>query len=131
MSLRKRVLPYLLITAIVLVGMFSFSSTKAFAMDSKGSSQVAFHTDANTYSKYATTIDVIGTNNHSDAISIELYKKGDSKFYKRIDYYKSGSYRVSFSLKGLKAGQYDVWVNGGWADRYYHAELKHYITVQR
>ncbi|AQY51156.1 hypothetical protein [Paenilisteria weihenstephanensis] len=131
MSFRKRVLPFLLIIGFVFAGVLGVSSTKAFAMNSKGSSQVAFHTDANTYSKNATTIDVIGRNDHSEAISIELYKKGDSKFYKRIDLYKSGAYKVSFSLKGLKAGQYDVWVNGGWADRSYRAVLQHYLTVQR
>ncbi|WP_036081639.1 hypothetical protein [Listeria cornellensis] len=131
MSFRKRVLPFLLIVGLVFAGVLGVSSTKAFAMNSKGSSQVAFHTDANTYSKNATTIDVIGVSPNSNAISVELYKKGDSKFYKSINVYKRGPYRVSFSLKGLKAGQYDVWVNGGWGSVPYRAVLQHYLTVQR
>ncbi|MBC1456496.1 hypothetical protein HB850_01930 [Listeria newyorkensis] len=120
-----------MIVGFVFAGVLGVSSTEAFAMASKGSSLVAFHTDANTYSKNATTIDVIGVSPNSNPISVELYKKGDSKFYKCINVYKRGSYKVSFSLKGLKAGQYDVWVNGSWGSNWYRAELQHYLTVQR
>ncbi|WP_430534314.1 hypothetical protein [Listeria rocourtiae] len=130
MNFRKRILPFLLIVGLVFAGVLGVSSTEAFAMASKGASKIAFHTDANNYSKTATTIDVIGKNPF-DAVVVELYKKGDPKFYKRIDVYKAGTYKVSFSLKGLKAGQYDVHVNSDWSYLAFHAELTHYLNVQR
>ncbi|MBC1888404.1 hypothetical protein HCA63_08570 [Listeria booriae] len=139
MILRKRVLPYLLITVFVLVGVFSISSTSAFAMNSKGDASIAFHTDANTYTKTATTIDVYGICN-SKGVSVELYRKGNNKAIKINDVYKGFnynkvtggfSYKTSFSLKGLPAGQYDVCVYGSWGWKDYRAELQHYLTVQR
>ncbi|MBC1777404.1 hypothetical protein HCC18_03485 [Listeria booriae] len=120
----------MLIITFLFTCILGSSSTKAFAMSSKGSSKIAFHTDANNYSKSATTIDVTGTNPF-DALVVELYKKGDSKFYKRIDVYKYGTYKVSFSLKGLKSGQYDVHVNSSWSYLSFHAELTNYLNVQR
>ncbi|MBC1777405.1 hypothetical protein [Listeria booriae] len=139
MSFRKKVLPYLLTAVLVMVGVFSISSTEAFAMNSKGSSQIAFHTDANTYSKNATTIDVYGLCN-SDGVSVELYRKGNNKAVKINDVYKGFTYnsklrtyqyKTSFALKGLPAGQYDVCVYGSWGSNWYRAELQHYLTVQR
>ncbi|MBC6315321.1 hypothetical protein HCJ54_06645 [Listeria grandensis] len=119
-----------MIVGFVFAGVLGVSSTKAFAMGSKGSSNIAFHTDANNYSKSATTIDVTG-NSPYGAVVVELYKKGDSKFYKRIDVNKRGTYKVSFSLKGLKSGQYDVHVNTDWSYLAFHAELTNYLNVQR
>ncbi|MBC6300088.1 hypothetical protein [Listeria booriae] len=129
MSFKKKVLPFLLIVGLVFSGVLGISSTKAFAMDSKGSSKVAFHTDANTYSKNATTIVVYGLN--PNVTSVELYKKGNNKAVKILSVYDVQNYKVSFSLKGLSAGQYDVCVYSSWASARYAAELKHYLTVQR
>lgn len=139
MSFRKRVLPFLLATVFVMVGVFSISSIEAFAMNSKGDANIAFHTDANTYSKNATTIDVYGICN-SKGVSVELYRKGNNKAIK-INDVNSGynynkitggfNYKTSFSLKGLPAGQYDVCVYGSWSWKDYRAELQHYLTVQR
>ncbi|MEB6547498.1 hypothetical protein MXL46_00065 [Heyndrickxia sporothermodurans] len=115
---------------LVFTLLFSFS-TNAFAMGYKGDPQVAFHTDADVYSKSATTIDVIGKSPNSEGVTIELLKKGDSKFYKRIDLDVVGNYKASFSLKGLTSGKYDVHVLGGWGSTYWKAELTHYLTVNR
>lgn len=131
MSFRKRVLPFLLIVGFVFAGVLGVSSTEAFAMASKGSSEIAFHTDANTYTKTATTIDVYGISNSSNGVSVELYKKGNNNAVKIISVDRKGSYKVSFPLKGLSAGQYDVCVYGSWSWKDYRAELQHYLTVQR
>ncbi|MBC1803696.1 hypothetical protein [Listeria booriae] len=139
MSLSKRALPCLLIVAFILVGVFSLPNTKAFAMSSKGSPEIAFHTDSNTYTKTATTIDVYGICN-SNGVSVELYKKGNNNAIRIIDVYKgmtynkslgAFTYKASIPLKGLSAGQYDVCVYGYWSWKDYRAELQHYLTIQR
>lgn len=112
---------------------FCIATPQAFAMSSKGNAKVAFHTDANTYSKKATTIVVTGkciTSPISGTV-VELYKKGNPNSIKRIDIWKGSTYTVSFKLKGLSSGLYDVKVASGWADRDYRAELKHYLKVTR
>ncbi|EUJ17836.1 hypothetical protein [Listeria aquatica] len=81
--------------------------------------------------KKATTIDVIGKSPNSVGVAVELHKKGDPKFYRRIDINRAGNYKVSFSLRGLKSGLYDVKVIGGWAHMVYRAELQHYLKVIR
>lgn len=127
---RKRKLLYTGGFLLILILSLVTFVPSAYAMDSKGTSVIAFHTDANTYSKNATTIDVIGNSKYG-GVTISLYKKGDKNFYKRIDVNRNGKYKVSFSLKGLKSGLYDVHVNAEWGYKSFHAELKHYIKVTR
>ncbi|WP_246369214.1 hypothetical protein [Listeria rustica] len=131
MSFRKKFLPFLLIVGLVFAGVLGVSSTEAFAMGSKGSSNLKFQTDANNYSKNATSIVVTGVSPTSNGVLVMLYKKGNNTPIKQIETFKYGNYKVSFSLKGLSAGKYDVHVDTYWGPQRYHSELTNYLNVQR
>ncbi|MBC1209315.1 hypothetical protein HB815_00105 [Listeria booriae] len=131
MSLSKRALSCLLIVTFILVGVFSLSSTEAFAMGSKGSSNLKFQTDANNYSKNATSIVVTGFSPNSNGVLVMLYKKGNNTPIKQIETFNYGNYKVSFLLKGLSAGKYDIHVDTYWGPQRYHSELTNYLNVAR
>ncbi|QHZ49006.1 MULTISPECIES: hypothetical protein [Bacillus] len=118
------------IVVIFLLGALA-GSPKALAMPSKGA--VKFRTDANTYSKNASSIVVTGKSPVTGAmISVRLInKKGKVLLYKDI-YLARGKahFRVSFPTKRLKSGKYDVWVDVI-KDRKWHGELKRYINVKK
>ncbi|EFI83679.1 hypothetical protein [Listeria grayi] len=127
---RKRKLLYTGGFLLILILSLVTFVPSAYAMESKGSSRVAFHTDANTYSKKATTIVVRGKATGA-GVQVSLMKKGSNKILKYISVQNKETYKVSFSLKGLKSGKYDIIVNGEWGYGSFHAELKHYLTVIR
>ncbi|KEK22510.1 hypothetical protein [Bacillus gaemokensis] len=108
-----------------------FGTSDAFAMGSKGS--ISFSTDANTYSRNATSIDVSGQAPPGGCV-LELVSKGGD-VVKRIDVdagINGKWFNESFYLNGVSAGQYDVVANGAWgSERTYHGELTAYITVNR
>ncbi|MED1129971.1 hypothetical protein QNH18_19850 [Bacillus paralicheniformis] len=119
-----------LFTTTLLVFVFFTGSSDAFAMTSKGA--IKFQTDANTYSKRATSIVVTGTldrlNNGAGVYLVN--KAGKTVKYASVDCCNKRSFRVSFSTKSIPAGKYDVIVTTNWGTRNYIGELKHYITVQ-
>ncbi|ASB91245.1 hypothetical protein OZL92_15635 [Bacillus sonorensis] len=123
----------MLFTAVLLAVACFAGSSEAFAMTSKGAIQ--FKTDANTYSKHATSIVVTGTlaRDLDNGYTVFLYKKGKTAPVKMIDVDHSigtRSFRAVFSTKNIPAGKYDVIVAQSWAWKNWHGELKHYITVQ-
>ena len=117
--------------ALLTFGIFS-NSSEALAMTSKGA--IKFQTDANTYSKHATSIVVTGTmSNHELNWGVTVFlenKKG--KLVKVIDVngHNIRSFKVSFLTKNIPAGKYDVQVALTWGTQTHIGELKHYITVQ-
>ncbi|AGN38219.1 hypothetical protein OIO07_02350 [Bacillus paralicheniformis] len=119
-----------LFTTTLLVFVFFAGSSEAFAMTSKGA--INFQTDANTYSKRATSIVVTGTldrlNNGAGVFLVN--KAGKTVKYTFTGCCNKRSFRVSFSTKNIPAGKYDVIVSTDWGTRNYIGELKHYITVQ-
>ncbi|AGF27990.1 hypothetical protein WYY_12715 [Bacillus velezensis M27] len=127
----KKIVMTLFTVALLTFGIFS-NSSEALAMTSKGA--IKFQTDANTYSKHATSIVVTGTmSNHELNWGVTVFlenKKG--KLVKVIDVngHNIRSFKVSFLTKNIPAGKYDVQVASTWGTRTYIGELKHYITVQ-
>ncbi|MDA7025420.1 hypothetical protein PJ311_02195 [Bacillus sp. CLL-7-23] len=121
-----------LLTAVLLVSAFFIGSSEASAMTSKGTKYVNFHTDADTYSKHATSIVVTGTMKtpNKGCLVLLINKKGD--IVKYIQHYirNTRSFRVSFLTKDLPAGKYDVVVQAPLGPNTFKRELKHYITVQ-
>ncbi|MBC1501799.1 hypothetical protein HB943_14450 [Listeria weihenstephanensis] len=120
-----------MIIGFVFAGVLGVSTTKAFAMGSKGSSNLKFQTDANNYSKNATSIVVTGVSPNSNGVLVMLYKKGNNTPVKEVETFTRGNYRISFSLKGLSAGKYDVHVDTYWGAISYRSELTNYLNVQR
>ncbi|MBJ7572883.1 hypothetical protein O0R52_03260 [Bacillus halotolerans] len=118
---------------VALLGVVIFAGgSEALAMDSKGT--IKFKTDANTYTKRATSIVVTGTlaRDLDNGFAVIL-SNNKGKVITRKDFWHSiGSrnFRVSFSTRNLPAGKYDVHVAQDWGGRYWSGELKHYITVQ-
>ncbi|WP_414596489.1 hypothetical protein [Bacillus swezeyi] len=105
-------------------------STEAFAMPSKGA--VKFRTDANTYTKSATSIVVTGRSPVTGTmIAVRLLnKKGNVLIYRDVHLTRGKShFRVSFPTKKLKPGKYDVWVDAVKGKRW-HGELKRYIVIK-
>ncbi|MGG3437235.1 hypothetical protein ABER96_09985 [Bacillus subtilis] len=129
----KKIVMTLFIAALLTLGIFS-NSSEALAMTSKGA--IKFQTDANTYSKHATSIVVTGTMsgrhaelNNGVAVSL-INKKGKLVKFIDVDRRNIRSFRVSFSTKNIPAGKYDVQVATTWGHQTFIGELKHYITVQ-
>lgn len=120
-----------LFTALLGVIIFAGGS-EAFAMDSKGT--IKFKTDANTYTKRATSIVVTGTlaRDLDNGFSVIILNNKGKVIARKDILHSIGSrnFRVSFSTKNLPAGKYDVQVGQEWGGRYWSGELKHYITVQ-
>lgn len=120
-----------MLAGIILSSGLLFGTSDAFAMGSKGS--ISFSTDANNYSRSATSIDVSGQAPPGGCV-LELVRKGGS-VVKRIDVdagINGKWFNVSFSLSGVPAGQYDVVANGDWgSSRHYHGELTNYLNVSR
>lgn len=127
----KKIVMTLFTVALLTFGVFS-NSSEAFAMTSKGA--IKFQTDANTYSKHATSIVVTGTmSNHelNEGVVVDLLnKKGDSVKYTIVNGRNIRSFKVSFSTKNIPAGKYDVMVATTWGNQTHRGVLKHYITVQ-
>ncbi|MCY7789452.1 hypothetical protein [Bacillus haynesii] len=123
-----------LFTATFLAFLFFAGSSEAFAMTSKG--MIKFQTDANTYSKRATSIVVTGTmpqpkfQLNNGCIVALINKKGKMVKYIDVDKPNIRSFRVSFSTKNIPAGKYDVTVTTTWGNQTHRSVLKHYITVQ-
>ncbi|MEC1259711.1 hypothetical protein P9D34_04455 [Bacillus swezeyi] len=118
-----------IIAAIFIVPLFS-ASTEAFAMPSKGA--VKFRTDANTYTKSATSIVVTGRSPVTGTmIAVRLLnKKGNVMIYRDVHLTRGKPhFRVSFPTKKLKPGKYDVWVDAVRGKRW-HGELKYYIVIK-
>ncbi|MDA1476656.1 hypothetical protein [Bacillus changyiensis] len=123
-----------LLTAVLLVSAFFIGSSEASAMTSKG--RIHFETDANTYTKRATSIVVRGTLEHrtssifTDATVYLRTQYGHIVRRININAGKSYKFKVSFSTKNLSPGKYDVevWQRSG--VQVIHGELNHYITVQ-
>ncbi|MEK5503668.1 hypothetical protein [Bacillus sp. FSL M8-0168] len=128
----KKIAMPLFTAALLLVACFAGNS-EAFAMNSKGA--IKFKTDANTYSKHATSIVVTGTlrEDNDNGYVVYLYKKGRTTPVKMIDVdHKIGTrnFKAVFSTKNIPAGKYDVIVAQSWGYKDWHGELQHYITVQ-
>ncbi len=127
----KKIVMTLFTVALLTFGIFS-NSSEALAMTSKGA--IKFQTDANTYSKHATSIVVTGTmSNHelNEGVVVDLLnKKGDSVKYIVVDGRNIRSFKVSFLTKNIPAGKYDVMVATTWGNQTHRGVLKHYITVQ-
>ncbi|MED0957925.1 hypothetical protein, partial [Bacillus mobilis] len=105
----------------------------AFAMGSKGNSNLTLSTDANNYGRGATSIDVTVSTTAGNIV-VELYKKGNNNPVARQDALfgvNGGRKTVRFYTSGLTSGQYDVVATGGWGDRKYRRELTSYINVTR
>ncbi|MCY7843879.1 hypothetical protein MOB49_08630 [Bacillus haynesii] len=123
-----------LFTTTLLMFVFFAGSSEAFAMTSKGA--INFQTDANTYSKRATSIVVTGTmpkkySKLNNGVTVFLVnKKGETVKSIASDRGNIRSFRVSFSTRNIPAGKYDVHVATTWGTRTLVGELKHYITVQ-
>ncbi|MCY8989383.1 hypothetical protein [Bacillus atrophaeus] len=129
----KKIVMTLFTAALLTFGIFS-NSSEALAMTSKGA--IKFQTDANTYSKHATSIVVTGTMpkryselNNGVTVSL-LNKKGKLVKFIDVDRRNIRSFRVSFSTKNIPAGKYDVLVATTWGHQTSSGVLKHYITVQ-
>ncbi|MCY7799594.1 MULTISPECIES: hypothetical protein [Bacillus] len=119
-----------LVLAVILIGQFFFDSTEAFAMPSKGA--VKFRTDANTYTKSATSIVVTGKSPVTGTmIAVRLInKKGTVLIYRDVHLTRGKPhFRVSFPTKKLKPGKYDVWVDAVKGKKW-HGELKRYIVIK-
>ncbi|UUI54158.1 hypothetical protein [Bacillus velezensis] len=128
----KKIVMTLFTVALLTFGIFS-NSSEALAMTSKGA--IKFQTDANTYSKHATSIVVTGTVPSKYEVNwgvnvLLVNKKRDVV----KDIYVNGrnirSFKVSFLTKNIPAGKYDVVVALTWGNQTHRGELKHYITVQ-
>ncbi|MEJ3733700.1 hypothetical protein ABEV95_17150 [Bacillus velezensis] len=128
----KKIVMTLFTVALLTFGIFS-NSSEALAMTSKGA--IKFQTDANTYSKHATSIVVTGTVpskyevNWGVTVFLEN-KKGDIVKYIVVDRHNVRNFKVSFLTKNIPAGKYDVQVALTWGTQTHIGELKHYITVQ-
>ncbi len=129
----KKIVMTLFTVALLTFGVFS-NSSEALAMTSKGA--IKFQTDANTYSKHATSIVVTGTVSTRYAevnrgVNVLLVNKKRDVVK---DIYVNGrnirSFKVSFLTKNIPAGKYDVVVALTWGNQTHRGELKHYITVQ-
>ncbi|ASF28602.1 MULTISPECIES: hypothetical protein [Bacillus amyloliquefaciens group] len=128
----KKIVMTLLTAALLTLGIFS-NSSEAFAMTSKGAFK--FQTDANTYSKHATSIVVTGTVPSKYEVNwglrvLLVNKKGDVVKDIDVDGRNIRSFKVSFLTKNIPAGKYDVVVALTWGTQTHRGELKHYITVQ-
>ncbi|PAD65827.1 hypothetical protein CHH79_02290 [Bacillus siamensis] len=127
----KKIVMTLFTAALLTFGIFS-NSSEALAMTSKGA--IKFQTDANTYSKHATSIVVTGTmSNHELNWGVTVFlenKKGKLIKVIDVDRHNIRSFKVSFLTKNIPAGKYDVQVASTWGTQTYIGELKHYITVQ-
>ncbi|CCG49330.1 hypothetical protein BANAU_1309 [Bacillus velezensis YAU B9601-Y2] len=128
----KKIVMTLFTVALLTFGIFS-NSSEALAMTSKGA--IKFQTDANTYSKHATSIVVTGTVPAKYEVNwgvnvLLVNKKRDVV----KDIYVNGrnirSFKVSFLTKNIPAGKYDVVVALTWGNQTHRGELKHYITVK-
>ncbi|KAB2460768.1 hypothetical protein F8160_00070 [Bacillus sp. CH126_4D] len=122
-----------LLAAFVLSSGLLFGTSDAFAMGSKGHSNLTLSTDANNYGRGATSIDV-SVSTTAGNIVVELYKKGNNNPVARRDAYfgvNGGRTTVKFYTSGLTSGQYDVVATGSWGDRTYRRELTSYINVTR
>ncbi|TXR64167.1 hypothetical protein DM800_15880 [Bacillus sp. AY18-3] len=122
-----------ILTAAILSSGVLFGTSDAFAMGSKGHSNLTLSTDANNYTRAATSIDV-KVSTSAGNIAVELYKKGNNNPVARRDAYfgiNGGSTTVYFPTSGLTSGQYDVVASGGWGSSYWHRELTSYINVSR
>ncbi|WP_277714646.1 hypothetical protein [Bacillus atrophaeus] len=129
----KKIVMTLFTAALLTFGIFS-NSSEALAMTSKGA--IKFQTDANTYSKHATSIVVTGTmpkrlSELNNGVTVSLInKKGKLVKFIDVDRRNIRSFRVSFSTKNIPAGKYDVLVATTWGHQTFSGVLKHYITVQ-
>ncbi|AGF28789.1 hypothetical protein WYY_16442 [Bacillus velezensis M27] len=127
----KKLVMTLFTAALLGVAIFAGGS-EALAMDSKGT--IKFKTDANTYTKRATSIVVTGTlaKDLDNGFSVIILNNKGKVIARKDILHSIGSrnFRVSFSTKNLPAGKYDVQVGQDWGGRYWSGELKHYITVQ-
>lgn len=119
-----------LLTTCILTSGILFGASDAFAIGSKGNSNMGFSTDANVYSKRATSIDVSGWTSAGN-VAIELVKKGGKVVDRRDVYFgrTGGRFNVSFPTRNLETGLYDIHVSGGWGAHYYHRELTNYLKV--
>ncbi|KEK21659.1 hypothetical protein [Bacillus gaemokensis] len=119
-----------ILSGIILSSGLLFGTSDAFAMGSKGSGNMGFSTDANVYSRNATSIDVSGWTSAGN-VAIELVTQGGNVVAREDRYFgvDGGSFNVSFPTRGLSTGLYDVHVNGGWGANYYHRELTSYLKV--
>ena len=122
-----------LLAGFVLSSGLLFGTSDAFAMGSKGHSNLTLSTDANNYGRGATSIDVTVSTSAGNVV-VELYKKGNNNPVARQDALfriNCGSKTVYFYTSKLTSGQYDVVATGGWGDRKWRRELTNYITVTR
>ncbi|TXR62110.1 hypothetical protein DM800_21585 [Bacillus sp. AY18-3] len=122
-----------ILTAVILSSGLLFGTSDAFAMGSKGNSNLTLSTDYNSYGRGATSIDVTVSTTARNVV-VELYKKGNNNPVAREDALfgiNGGRKTVKFLTRGLTSGQYDVVATGGWGDRKYRRELTNYITVTR
>ncbi|MBY8912419.1 hypothetical protein KY305_06540 [Bacillus sp. YC2] len=128
----KKIVMTLFTVALLTFGIFS-NSSEALAMTSKGA--IKFQTDANTYSKHATSIVVTGTVPTKYEVNwgvrvLLVNKKGDVVKDIDVNGRNIRSFKVSFLTKNIPAGKYDVVVALTWGNQTHRGELKHYITVQ-
>ncbi|WP_459499449.1 hypothetical protein [Bacillus sp. C1] len=114
-----------ILSGIILSSGLLFGTSDAFAMGSKG--QINFRTDANVYSKSATSIDVTGYVPYPNSV-VELYGK-DNGEYERIELYRAGNFSVHFNTRGLKSGLYDVKVASDTGGVHLTGELTNYLRV--
>lgn len=122
-----------ILTAVILSSGLLLGTSDAFAMGSKGHSNLTLSTDANNYGRGATSIDVTVSTSAGNIV-VELYKKGNNNPVARQDAFfgvNGGRKTFYFSTRGLTSGQYDVVATGGWGDRTWRRELTNYINVTR
>ncbi|MGN4672007.1 hypothetical protein ACTFST_14485 [Bacillus cereus group sp. MYBK106-1] len=127
-KLGKTILSAAILSSGILLG-----TSDAFAMGSKGHSNLTLSTDANNYGRGATSIDVTVSTTAGN-IAVELYKKGNNNPVARQDVefgINGGRKTFHFYTSGLTSGQYDVVASGGWGSSNWHRELTSYINVSR
>ncbi|PFM53500.1 hypothetical protein COJ48_30750 [Bacillus cereus] len=113
-----------LLAGVIISGGILFGTSDAFAYSSKGN--VDFHTDSNSYRGSA--VIVISGWAPPGGASVELVPKGSNRAIRDQDV-GSGSFSVTWPVRGIASGLYDVHVGGTYAGTYYHGELTNYIRI--